>query len=472
MTAVSAVALQSSTWFSRGRLGAVGVVWRSFMATPADQPTRGRPAAVPFILVTVMLDILGIGLIVPVLPRLIESLLQPGDYDALLRWAPFLRLYAPAAELGSGAHVGDAAIFFGTFSAVYALMQVLFAPILGALSDRFGRRVVLLSSLFGAALDYLLLAFAPTLGWLFIGRVLAGITGASYSTATSYITDVTPPEKRASAFGLLGSMFGVGFILGPTLGGVLGDYGLRAPFFAAATLNALNLLYGLFVLPESLAPEHRRPFDRRRATPLGALKNLGRSPMLIGMTGTLVCIFLAQQILYNVWALFCQVRFDWSPSQVGLSLAAVGLASGLVQGGVVRVAIPRLGERRSVVVALVFAAAGFTAYAFATQGWMMYVVIFPFALQGLAGPAAQALLTREVKPSEQGELQGSLSSLQGLSSVVGPLISSALFARFAPLDASPRFPGMPFLAAAGLNVLGLVLALLLFARLPAKPVTS
>ncbi len=442
------------------------------MSTPAEPSARRRTAAVPFILITVMLDILGIGLIVPVLPRLIESLLLPGDYEWLLRWAPFLKLYAPPEELSTGAHVGEAAIFFGTFSAVYALMQVIFAPILGALSDRFGRRVVLLSSTFGAALDYLLLAFAPTLGWLFIGRVFAGITGASYSTATSYITDVTPPQKRAAAFGLLGSMFGVGFILGPTLGGLLGEYGLRAPFLAAATLNAINLLYGFFVLPESLAPENRRAFDRKRATPLGALKNLGRTPMLLGLSGTLVCIFLAQQILYNVWALFGQVRFDWSPSQVGLSLAAVGLASGLVQGGVVRVAIPRLGERRSVLVALVFATAGFLAYAFATQGWMMYVIIFPFALQGLAGPAVQALLTREVKPTEQGELQGSLSSLQSLSAVAGPLISSALFARFAPASASPRFPGMPFIAAAGLNLLGLVLAALLFARLPAKPAPS
>jgi DHA1 family tetracycline resistance protein-like MFS transporter len=427
-----------------------------------------RKAAVPFILFTVMLDILGIGLIIPVLPRLIQALLKPGDYDVLLGWAPFLRLLAPAAEVGSGPHLGEASLFFGSFSAVYALMQVFFAPILGALSDRFGRRVVLLGSLLGAALDYLLLAFAPTLGWLFLGRMLAGLTGASFSTATSYIADVTPPEKRAQSFGLLGAMFGVGFILGPTLGGLLGSYGLRAPFFAAATLNGVNLLYGFFVLPESLAKENRRKFDLRRANPFGALKNLGKTPMLLGLTGTLVCVFLAQQVLFNTWALYCQLRFDWGPSQVGLSLAAVGLASGLVQGGLVRVVVPKLGERRTVLLALTFAVLGFLGYAFATQGWMMYVIIFPFALQGLAGPAVQALTTREVLPSEQGELQGSLGSLQSLSAVVGPLISATLFARFAPPEAVPRIPGMPFIAAAGLNLTGLILAAILFARLPAK----
>ncbi len=425
-----------------------------------------RPAAVRFILFTVMLDILGIGLIVPVLPRLIQSLLKPGDYEWLLRGAPFLTWFVP--ETGKS-DLGAAAIFFGCFAAVYALMQVIFAPVLGALSDRFGRRVVLLGSLFGAALDYLLLAFAPTLGWLFLGRMLAGLTGASFSTATSYVADVTSPEKRAQSFGLLGAMFGVGFILGPTLGGVLGEYGLRAPFIAAAVLNGVNLLYGLFVLPESLPKENRRPFDLRRANPFGALKRLGRTPMLLGLSGALVCSYLASQILYNVWAQFCQARFDWSVRQVGLSLAAVGVASGLVQGGLVRVIVPKLGERRSVLLALAAGAGGFTAYALATQGWMMFVIIFPFALQGLVGPGAQALLTREVGANEQGELQGSLGALQSLSAVVGPMISATLFARFSPPDVSPRIPGMPFFAAAGLDVLGFVLALVLFARLPARP---
>lgn len=399
---------------------------------------QARTASVAFIFVVLLLDTLGIGVIIPVLPRLIESFVHED--------------------------LGEASRYYGWFVAAYATMQVIFAPILGALGDRFGRRPVILSSLLGAALDYLLLAFAPSLGWLFVGRVIAGITGASFSTATAYMADVTPPEKRAQSFGLVGAAFGIGFILGPAAGGLLGGVHLRAPFLVAAGLNALNLLYGIFVLPESLPKESRRAFSLARANPLGSLKNLGRSSILLGLTLTLVCSYLAQMILQSVWALHTQARFGWQPFDVGLSLAVVGVATGLVQGGLVRVAIPKLGEERAVLVGLAFNVAGFVAFAFATRGWQMYAILFPFALGGLAGPAIQALLSRGVPSGEQGELQGSLASVQSICSIFGPLLGTGLFGHFAPAAATPHFPGAPYLAAAALNFVGGLAAARLFAR--------
>ncbi len=398
-----------------------------------------RGASVAFIMVVLLLDTLGIGLIIPVLPRLIDEI-APGD-------------------------LADASRYYGALVALYSTMQLVFAPVLGALSDRFGRRAVILSSLLGAALNYLLLALAPNLAWLVVGRILAGITGASFSAATAYIADVTPAEKRASAFGLIGTAFGLGFIVGPALGGLLGDLSLRAPFLAAAALNGLNVVYGLFVLPESLLPENRRPFSLARANPFGALSSLTRNRVLLGLTGTIVCGYMAQMILQCSWALHTQARFGWRPIDIGISLAVVGVASALVQAGLIRVAIPRIGERRAVLVGLVFSVTGYVAMACATEGWMMYVLIFPFSIGGLAGPATQAILTREVGASEQGELQGTLVSLQSLTAIVGPLLATSLFARFAPEDAVPRIPGAPFFAAAALNALGFALAWRLFARL-------
>lgn len=404
---------------------------------------RSRKAGVAFILVVLFLDTLGIGVVVPVLPKLVTQLSR--------------------GDLAEGSR------YFGVFVAVYALMQVLFAPMLGALSDRFGRRPVILASLLGAALDYVLLAVAPDLWWLFVGRVIAGVTGASFSAATAYIADVTPPEKRAQSFGLIGAAFGLGFIVGPAIGGLVGDRSLRAPFVVAAGLNLANFLYGAFVLPESLAPEHRRPVSLARANPLGALARLGRSRVLLGLAGTMFCGYMAQQILQSTWALYTQERFGWSPRDVGVSLAAVGLAAALVQGGVVRMVIPRLGERRALLVALCFNIAGHVAFGLSTRGWMMYAFLFPFALGGVAAPAGRALLSREVGASEQGELQGSLGSLSSLSAVLAPLLSTSLFARFAPATATPRIPGMLFFAAALFNLVGLGLAARLFARLPEPP---
>ena len=407
-----------------------------------DHPKRN--AAVPFILVTLLLDTLGIGVIVPVLPRLIASFL--GD------------------DLAKASH------YFGAFVAVYAAMQLVFAPILGGLSDRFGRRPVILGSLAGATLDYVLLALAPTLPWLFVGRVFSGITGASFSAATAYIADVTPAEKRAQSFGLMGAAFGLGFILGPAIGGALGGISLRLPFFVAAGLNLLNFIYGSFVLPESLALEHRRAFTFRRANPFSSLRNLGRHPVLFGLTATLACSYMAQQMLQAIWALHTQERFGFRTVDIGASLAVVGISAAVVQGGLIRLIMPRLGERRTLLLGLSVNIAGYLALAAATRGWMMYVICVPFALGGLAGPATQAILSREVGPSEQGELQGSLSSIQSLTAILGPLLATALFARFALPTAVPRIPGATFYAAAAFNLLGMLLALRLFARTPPRPV--
>ena len=403
-----------------------------------------RHAAVPFILVTLLLDTLGIGVIIPVLPRLIASFL--GD------------------DLGRASH------YFGAFVAVYAAMQLVFAPVLGGLSDRFGRRPVILASLAGATLDYVLLAFAPTLPWLFVGRVLSGVTGASFSAATAYIADVTPAEKRAQSFGLMGAAFGLGFIAGPALGGALGGISLRLPFLVAAGLNLLNLVYGSLVLPESLAVANRRAFTLRRANPFSSLRNLGRHPVLFGLTATLVCGYMAQQMLQAIWALHTQARFGWGTFQIGASLAVVGISAAVVQGGLIRVIMPKLGERRTLLLGLLVNILGYLALAGETRGWMMYVICVPFALGGLAGPATLAILSREVGPSEQGELQGSLSSLQSLTAILGPLLATALFARFAPPTAVPRVPGATFYAAAAFNLLGLLLAVRLFARTPPGPV--
>jgi MFS transporter, DHA1 family, tetracycline resistance protein len=403
-------------------------------------PTRRGSTA--FILVTVLLDTLGIGLIIPVGPRLVASFL--------------------------GNDLGAASRAFGVLFSLYSVMQFFVAPVLGGLSDRFGRRAVILLSLLGAAASYLLSGFAPTLAWLFVGRVIAGATGASFSAANAYVADVTPPEKRAQSFGLVGAAFGLGFILGPAVGGAIGDLGLRLPYFVAAGLNSLNFLYGLIVLPESLPKKDRRPFSLRRANPLGSLKNLGRHPIILGLTGTMTCAFMSQMILQSVWALYNQARFGWNLRSVGMSLMAVGLSTAVVQGVLIRAILPRFGERRALILGLGLGAAGHLGFGLARQGWMMYAMIVPFALAGLAGPATQALITREVGPSEQGELQGSLNSLSGLTAIVGPLLGTGLLARFAPETAHPHLPGAPFFAAACLNLVGLALAMRLFARMPAR----
>jgi len=389
--------------------------------------------------VSILLSTLGVGIIIPVLPRLVTSFV--------------------GGDLASGS------LYYGAFVSVYAAMQFVFSPIIGGLSDRYGRRTVLLTSQLGAALDYVLLTFAPDLSWLFIGRVIGGITGASFSTATAYVADVTPPEKRAQSFGLMGAAFGLGFIIGPALGGLLGGFNPRWPFAGAAALNLINACYGLFVLPESLPADKRRAFSLRRSNPFGSFGNLARHPVVLGLTGTLFCSYMAQQILQSVWALSWQGRLDWSSVDVGTSLAVVGLMGALVQGGLIRAVIPRIGERGAMMAALVASIAGFCAFGSVSESWMVYATIPFFALGGIAGPSAQSLISRAVSPSEQGQMQGSLASLNSLAAIIAPVIATTLFAQFSPKDSVPHVPGAPFFAAALFNLVGLVIAVRLARKL-------
>jgi DHA1 family tetracycline resistance protein-like MFS transporter len=384
------------------------------------------------VLVALLLDALGLGLIIPVVPRLVASFLNN--------------------DLGAASH------YFGALVSVYAAMQFLFAPVLGGLSDRFGRRSVILLSLLGAAASNLFSGFAPTLGWLFVGRLIAGITAASFSAANAYISDVTPAEERAGAFGLVGAMFGLGFVLGPALGGALGGWGLSVPFFVGAGLNFVNLLYGIFVLPESLAPENRRSFSLARANPVGSLRALGRHSIVLALSGTLMCAFLAQWTLNSVWALYTQSRFGWSVRMVGVSLMLVGLGAAFVQGFLVRKVVPRVGQERALFVGLAMSITGNVLLGLADRGWLLLCFVPVLALGRLAEPAVQAILSQKVFASEQGELQGALNSLMGVAAIVGPLIGTNLLATFGPETARVRVPGAPFFASATISMLGLLIA--------------
>ena len=407
----------------------------------SSEPAKSsRQPALVFIFITLFLDILGIGLIVPILPKLVEQF--------------------------TGGSIASASHIYGLLAALAGLMQFIFAPLLGSLSDRFGRRPVILLSLFGSGLDYLLLAFAPNLAWFFVGRIIAGITSANFSAATAYIADISPPEKRAANFGIIGAAFGLGFIAGPALGGLLGNVDLRMPFFVAAGLTLLNWLYGWFVLPESLKPENRRAFSWKRANPVGALLALQRYPVVFGLTGTYFLMNLAHQVFPSTWVLYTSYRYDWTPGQTGMSLAMVGLTSAIVQGGLTRAIIPRLGERRSVTVGLSISAVGLIAYGLATEGWMAYFVIAFGSLAGIAGPSVQGLISRSVGADEQGAVQGSLSSLSSVAGVIGPPLATGLFGFFISVGAPLKLPGAAFFFSSALTVVAMLLAVRSFRREP------
>jgi len=407
---------------------------------------KKREAGLGFIFVTLLLDILGIGLIVPVLPELIKGF--------------------------TNNNTESASTIYGVMVAIYALMQFVFAPILGSLSDRYGRRPVILISLLGAGLDYLLLAFAPTLGWLFVGRVIAGITAANITTASAYIVDVSPPEKRAQNFGILGAAFGLGFIIGPAIGGILGGYNLRLPFLVVAGITLINWLYGYFVLPESLTADNRRDFSWARANPISSLTGLARYPIVLALASTILCVALAQNALQSTWVLYTGYRYAWGTREVGLSLAVVGLTAAIVQGGLIRQIVPRLGERRALITGLMVTAISFVLYGLAPAGWMIYVIPFFGALGGIAQPSAQSIITQHVQDNEQGAIQGSLASLNALSAVIGPLLATQSF-RYFISDAAPvSLPGAPFFLGSVLLVLGILFALHTFKRLPAESAVS
>ena len=378
-----------------------------------------RKAAMGFIFITLLIDITGLGLIIPVFPKLIEQLIG-GDLSQASKWAGWL-----------------------TFA--YALMQFLFAPILGNLSDQYGRRPVLLFALLGFGIDYLFLAFAPTIGWLFVGRIIAGITGASITTATAYIADISNDKNRAQNFGMIGAAFGLGFIIGPVLGGLLGEYGARIPFLVAAGLALLNALYGFIVLPESLDKEHRRPFNIKRANPLGSLIQLKKYPSLGGLIGSMILVYVAAHAVQSTWTFINIEKFQWSESMIGYSLGVVGLLVVIVQGGLIRYINPAIGNERSVYIGLGLYAIGLLLFAFASQTWMMFVFLIPYCMGGIAGPALQSIISGKVPSNEQGELQGALTSLMSATSIVGPLIMTNLFAYFTSAGTPVHFAGAPFL---------------------------
>ena len=390
------------------------------MSEPGSQ-SSARPAAVIFIFVTVVLDVLALGIIIPVLPKLVEQFLG-GDT-------------ARAAEM------------FGLFGTVWALMQFIFSPVLGALSDQYGRRRVILISCFGLGVDYIFMASAPTLWLLFIGRIISGITGASFTAAGAYIADVTPPEKRAAGFGMIGAAWGLGFVLGPALGGILGAVDTRLPFWVAAGLTLLNALYGVFVLPESLHIEHREKFSWKRANPLGSLKLLRSHPELFRLATVNGFFYLAHQVLPSVFVLYASFRYGWNEETVGLTLALLGVCGMVVQGGIVKRVVADFGERHTLLAGLLFGMCGFAIYGLAPTGIIFWLGIPIFSMMGLYGPSSQGLMTRHVQPSQQGQLQGANNSIMGVAGVIGPGIFTLTFASFIGARSDWHLPGAPFLLA-------------------------
>ena len=400
-------------------------------AVPIYQPP-GRRAAASFIFLTITLDMLALGMIAPVLPRLIASFMV--------------------------GNLSGAARMIGYFGTVFAVMNFFFSPVLGSLSDRYGRRPVVLLSNFGLGLDYLLMAWAPALGWLFLGRIISGLTASSVPTGMAYMTDVTPPEKRAGVFGLLGAAFGVGFVLGPAVGGILGSVSPRLPFWVAGGLSLVNGLYGIFVLPESLSQAHRSPFSWKNANPLGSLRLLRNNKILLGLASVLVLGYLAQQSLMNVYVLYCDYRFGWTDRAVGLSLAVVAVFSGLYGAGLVKPLVKRIGERGALTFGLIGGAIGYIMFGLSTTGTLLLLAIPVFNLMSFAWPSAQSIMSREVGPSEQGQMQGAVQSLRGLAGIFGPVMFTLVFSKTYGPTALLKLPGAAFFLAAALLVVSLVLA--------------
>lgn len=385
-----------------------------------------------------LIDITGWGIIIPVIPKLIQELIN-GD-------------------------VSEAAKIGGWLTFAYAITQFIFAPFIGNLSDKFGRRPIILLSLFAFSMDYLLLAFAPTITWLFIGRIIAGISGASITTASAYIADVSTPENRAKNFGMIGAAFGLGFIIGPVIGGLLGQYGSRVPFYAAAVLCLLNFLYGYFILPESLSKDNRREFSLKRANPIGAFLNLKKYPQLIGLVISIFLLYTASHAVHSNWSYFTIYKFNWDEKMVGISLGAIGLLVGIVQGGLIRVINPKLGNEKSIYVGMALYTIGMFLFATATQSWMMFAFLIPYCLGGIAGPAMQAVISSQVPANEQGEIQGTLSSLMSASAIVGPPMMSTVFYYFTHKEAPFQFAGAPFVLGGILMLLSTIIAYFSFRK--------
>jgi MFS transporter, DHA1 family, tetracycline resistance protein len=390
-----------------------------------------RKHAVAFVAITLLLDTIGFGLIVPVLPALLLEV--------------------------TGDTVSRAAIHGGYLAFLYAAMQFLCAPVLGNLSDRFGRRPVLLYCIGALGVDYLIMGSAPTLGWLFVGRAISGMAGASFTPAYAYVADISPPGRRAQNFGIVSSMFGLGFIIGPALGGLLGQFGPRAPFYAAATLCLLNLLYGIFVLPESLPAERRRPFDWRRANPFGTFQQMRRHPMLLGILGAFFLWMVANQVFPSTWSFYTKLRFGWSEAMIGASLALVGAIMVVSQAVLLRLIVPRVGERRAALIGMSVGAIAYAGLAAASAPWMLFAWLGTWFFPAIVFPVTNALMSHRVAPEAQGELQGAVAGLFSLASIIGPVIMTQLFGRFTGPDAPFHLPGAAFLAASLLATVSLAI---------------
>jgi len=386
-----------------------------------------------FIFITVLIDMIGFGIIIPVMPQLVMSL--------------------------TGQPVESAAVMGGLLMGVFAFTQFIFAPIIGGLSDRYGRRRILLFAMAGFTIDYLIMGTATSFAVLFIGRMLSGVFGATYTTANAYIADITAAKDRAGRFGMMGAAFGLGFILGPVVGGVLGDIDPRYPFFAAAALAGANVIYGYFILPETLSIENRRPFNIRRANPFGSLIQMRQYPVVFAMLAAAFLFFLGHAAFPALWTYFSTLRFDWTPRDIGLSLMAVGLASAIVQGGLTRIIVAKIGEWRAFGIGFSIATLAYIGYGFVSEVWVFYVIMAFGSFAGIGGPAMQSICSRLVPANSQGELQGAMSSLQSLSMVIGPLTLPLVFRYFTTDSAPVYLPGAAFLLAAVLTIMALIVGL-------------
>ena len=385
---------------------------------------------ITFVFVTLLIDSIGFGIILPVMPQLIMSVTSE-DLAAAARYGGWLMM-------------------------VYALMQFFFSPVMGNISDRFGRRPVLLLSLLLLGIDYLVMAWAPTLFWLFVGRMIAGIAASTYSTCYAVIADSTPPEKRAQTFGLVGAAFGLGFIIGPVIGGLLGEYGARVPFYAASALAFVNLVFGFFVMPETLSDDHRRPFELRRANPLGTLLALRKYPMVIGMISAMFLFMMGHHVLPSTWTYYTIEKFQWSESQIGYSFAFVGVLMVFTQAVLLRRVLPVIGQHKAAIAGFVFCIIAFVGYAFASSGYMLYVFMIPGALQGFVMPSVNAIMSAHIPGNSQGELQGGMASMNSVTAILGPPLMTATFAFFTAEAAPVYFPGAAFALGAVLTLLSLV----------------
>lgn len=386
-----------------------------------------------FIVVTVVIDVIGLGIIIPVMPTLIQEL--------------------------TGGTLSEASTYGGWLMFAYAFTQFFFASVLGNLSDRLGRRPVLLISLLGFCVNYALMGLAPSVAWLFAGRLVAGITGASHTVAAAYIADVSPPDRRAQNFGLLGAAFGIGFIIGPVIGGLLGHYGPRVPFFAAAVLSLINCVYGFFVVPESLPPEKRRPFSWRKANPVGSFRHIQKFPEIGTLVVCIALVNIAAHAVQSTWSYYTMERYGWTEGMVGISLGFMGLLAAIVQAGLLRIIIPKIGAERSVLLGLSLYTAALPLMAFAVDPWILFVAAVPYVFAGIGGPAIQSIISNRVPSSEQGQIQGGLTSVISLTAIIGPPMMTALFSHFTRTEGMIYFPGAPFLLGSVLTATSVVLAI-------------